>query len=44
MDLVNHNPHHRGGFCSNGITCYPVSVFYSATEVPFIALNTIIFI
>ena len=38
-ELVSHNPHHRGGFCSNGITCYPVSVFYSITEVPFIALN-----
>ncbi len=38
-ELKSHNPYHRGGFCSNGITCYPVSVFYSVTEVPFIALN-----
>jgi hypothetical protein len=34
-----HNPHNRGLVCTNGITCYPVSVFYSITEAPFIALN-----
>jgi len=33
------NPYNNGYPCSNGITCFPVSVFYSATEVPFIALN-----
>ena len=33
------NPYNTGYPCSNGITCFPVSVFYSATEVPFIALN-----
>ena len=33
------NPYNTGLPCSNGITCFPVSVFYSATEVPFIALN-----
>ena len=38
-DLRDHNPHNRGLYCANGITCYPVSVFYSITEVPFIALN-----
>jgi len=34
-----YNPYNIGHPCSNGITCFPVSVFYSATEVPFIALN-----
>jgi hypothetical protein len=33
------NPNNLGDICSNGITCYPISVFYSATEVPFIAIN-----
>ena len=33
------NPNNTGPVCTNGITCFPVSVFYSATEVPFIALN-----
>ena len=33
------NPNNAGPVCTNGITCFPVSVFYSATEVPFIALN-----
>ena len=33
------NPNNAGSVCTNGITCFPVSVFYSATEVPFIALN-----
>ena len=34
-----YNPHNTGPICKSGITCFPVSVFYSATEVPFIALN-----
>ena len=34
-----HNPYNQGLNCSNGITCFGASVFYSATEVPFIALN-----
>jgi hypothetical protein len=38
-ELKNQNPYHRGLFCSNGITCYPTSVFYSITETPFIILN-----
>ena len=38
-ELAIHNPYNRGLYCSNGITCYPVSVFWSATEAPFIALN-----
>ena len=33
------NPHNNGQLCSNGITCYPVSLFYSVTQVPFIAIN-----
>jgi hypothetical protein len=33
------NPNNNGDICSNGITCYPTSVFYSVTEVPFIAIN-----
>jgi len=33
------NPKNIGDVCSNGITCYPISVFYSVTQVPFIALN-----
>ena len=33
------NPYNAGPLCTNAITCFPVSVFYSATEVPFIALN-----
>jgi|TARA_B110000438_G_scaffold64222_1_gene64773 hypothetical protein len=33
------NPHNTGPLCSNGITCYPVSFFYSVTQVPFIAIN-----
>ena len=34
-----YNPRNIGAICSNGITCYPGSVFYSATQVPFIAIN-----
>ena len=34
-----YNPHNYGSICSNGITCYPGSVFYSAMQVPFIAVN-----
>ena len=33
------NPYNSGLVCSNAITCFPTSVFYSVTEVPFIALN-----
>jgi hypothetical protein len=33
------NPHNVGSLCSNGITCYPTSFFYSATQIPFIAAN-----
>jgi hypothetical protein len=33
------NPWNAGLLCSNGITCYPVSIFYSITEVPLIAIN-----
>jgi len=33
------NPYNVGSLCSNGITCYPISFFYSITEVPFIAIN-----
>jgi len=35
----HYNPHNAGPLCKNAITCFPTSVFYSATEVPFIALN-----
>ncbi len=38
-ELENHNPYHRGLYCSNGITCYPTSVFYGVTQASFIALN-----
>ena len=34
-----HNPYNAGLVCSNAITCFPTSIFYSVTEVPFIALN-----
>ena len=34
-----HNPYNSGLPCTNGITCFGASVFYSATEVPLIALN-----
>ena len=34
-----HNPHNTGFVCSNGITCFGAQVAYSATEIPFIALN-----
>ena len=34
-----YNPHNYGSICSNGITCYPGSVFDSATQVPFVAAN-----
>ena len=34
-----YNPHNYGSICSNGITCYPGSVFGSATQVPFVAAN-----
>ena len=33
------NPQNVGPLCSNGITCYPTSVFYSITQVPLIAAN-----
>jgi hypothetical protein len=33
------NPYNTGPMCTNAITCFPTSVFYSVTEVPFIALN-----
>ena len=33
------NVQNNGPFCKNAITCYPVSIFYSITEVPFIAIN-----
>ena len=33
------NPYELGPICSNGITCYPISIFYSITQVPFIAIN-----
>ena len=28
-----------GEICANGILCYPVSVFYSITQVPFMTIN-----
>ena len=34
-----YNPHNFGSPCTNAITCYPASIFYSITEVPFIAIN-----
>lgn len=39
FNLQIQSPYNRGLVCSNGITCFPGSVFYSATEVPFIAIN-----
>ena len=33
------NPTNSGPVCTNGITCYPVSIFYSITQVPFITIN-----
>ncbi|MDC1023976.1 glycosyltransferase family 39 protein [Nitrosopumilus sp.] len=33
------NPWNTGEICANGILCYPISVFYSITQVPFIAIN-----
>ena len=39
FNLESQNPYKRGLVCSNGITCFPGSVFASFTQVPFIALN-----
>ena len=39
FDIPMYNPRNIGAICSNGITCYPGSVFYSAMQVPFIAAN-----
>jgi hypothetical protein len=36
---IEFNPYNAGPLCTNAITCFPVSVFYGATEAPFIALN-----
>jgi hypothetical protein len=33
------NPQNIGLLCSNGITCYPTSVFYSVTQIPLISIN-----
>ena len=33
------NPDELGSLCSNAITCYPTSIFFSLTQVPFIAIN-----
>ena len=33
------NPWNVGPLCSNAFTCYPTSIFYSITEIPFIAIN-----
>lgn len=33
------NPWNTGEICANGILCYPVSVFYSITQVPFMTIN-----
>jgi len=34
-----HNPWNTGWTCTNGITCFSAEAAWSATEVPFIALN-----
>ena len=34
-----YNPRNVGSLCANPITCYPASVFHSATQVPFMAAN-----
>jgi len=39
FDIPVMNPTKSGPICSNGITCYPISIFYSITEIPFIAIN-----
>ena len=39
FDIPIYNPRNIGAICSNGITCYPGSVFSSAMQVPFIAVN-----
>lgn len=39
FNIPIYNPWNVGPLCINAITCYPTSVFYSATEVPFIAIN-----
>ena len=39
FDNPIYNPRNIGPICSNGITCYPASVFYSAMQVPFVAAN-----
>ncbi|WP_182126117.1 hypothetical protein [Nitrosopumilus sp. b2] len=39
FNLPIHNPHNLGPICSNGITCFAGSVFYSITQAPFIAIN-----
>jgi len=39
FNLPLFNPWNNGALCDNGILCYPVSIFYSITQVPFIAIN-----
>ena len=39
FNLPLFNPNNIGPLCSNGITCYPSSIFYSITQVPFVATN-----
>jgi len=39
FNLPLFNPHNLGPLCSNGLTCYAGSVFYSATQIPLIAAN-----
>jgi hypothetical protein len=39
FNLPIQNPYNAGSVCSNAITCFPGSIFYSFTQVPFIALN-----
>ena len=39
FNLPIFNPNNVGPLCSNAITCYPSSIFYSITQVPFVAVN-----
>jgi len=39
FNLPIQNPYNRGQVCSNAITCFPGTLFYSFTQVPFISLN-----
>ena len=39
FNLPLFNPWNNGPLCNYGILCYPVSIFHSITQVPFITIN-----